>query len=159
MNNKTLRQHAEKELSLIDMEKNYPDAYNTLKVIVDTLEDFREKCGEREAAYIMDLFEMIIRGDNLAPITDDPDEWEYKKDATQTGNDLWQNNRNSNIYSSDGGRTWFDLSDPHSQTVLSTISGKRNKNIDKDKGKTSGSEAKQSKAKQSDNQGQSTKKS
>lgn len=153
MNNKTLRQHAYKELELLNIEQNYPDAYNTVKSIVDALEDFREGYGEQEAGYVMDMFEMLLRGDNLAPITDNPEDWDYLSEA-----EVWQNYRNPNVYSTDGGRTWFDARESDSKSVLSLVSGKRgqSKKQDNDKGKTGGSTAKQGKAKQSNSQGKST---
>lgn len=154
MNDKTLRRHAHKELELLNIEQNYPDAHHVIKTIVDTLEDFREKHGEQEAGYIMDMFEMLLKGHNLAPITDNPDDWEYLSEA-----EVWQNFRNPNVYSTDGGRTWFDVREDDARSVLSLVSGKRGQTKqENNKEKTSGSKAEKSKAKQSDSQGQSTQK-
>lgn len=50
----------------------------------------------------------LLRGDNLLPLTDDPEEWTLRS-AAEFGadHDLWQNKRNSKAISEDGGKTYY----------------------------------------------------
>jgi len=54
------------------------------------------------------MISALLRGENLLPLTDDPEEWELRSGA-QYGMpmDLWQNKRNSKAISEDGGKTYY----------------------------------------------------
>lgn len=49
----------------------------------------------------------LLNFENLAPLTDSPDEW-YDR-SVESGYPFWQNRRNSKAFSRDGGKTYFLL--------------------------------------------------
>jgi hypothetical protein len=55
------------------------------------------------AGLTADILHRLMKGENLAPLTADPAEWEDRSDIS--GYPLWQNNRNTQIFSTDGGVT------------------------------------------------------
>jgi hypothetical protein len=54
----------------------------------------------------LQVFDRVIRYKTLTPITSDPTEW------MEVGTDVWQNNRDSSYFSTDGGKTWYNIYDP-----------------------------------------------
>jgi hypothetical protein len=56
-----------------------------------------------------DTLHRLMKGENLAPLTADPLEWEDRSDIS--GYPLWQNLRNTQIFSTDGGATAIHYSE------------------------------------------------
>jgi len=56
-----------------------------------------------------DVLNRLMKGENLAPLTSDPDEWTDRSEIS--GYPLWQNNRNTQIFSKDGGATALHYSE------------------------------------------------
>ena len=56
-----------------------------------------------------DILHRLMKGENLAPLTADPAEWEDRSEIS--GYPLWQNLRNSQIFSTDGGVTAIHYSE------------------------------------------------
>ena len=63
--------------------------------------------GEPAAAVLRDQLGVLLRHGNLAPLTDDPGEWDERFEVG--GRRLWQSSRNPRAFSHDGGRTYFLL--------------------------------------------------
>jgi hypothetical protein len=56
------------------------------------------------ASWAIDLFAKLANYENITPLTSDPEEWMLVDD------DMWQNLRNSECFSTDGGVTYYKLS-------------------------------------------------
>jgi len=65
------------------------------------------------AEHAIMLLNKLLTFQNLAPLTDDPEEWDDK--TLMSGEPMWQNRRNSKAFSSDGGRTFWRIQDGPSQ--------------------------------------------
>ncbi len=61
------------------------------------------------ASVALVLFTKLARFEPLSPLTNDPSEWVSV--AGETGERLWQSNRNSEAFSKDGGKTYYLLSE------------------------------------------------
>lgn len=59
------------------------------------------------AMLVSELFSRLVDGEALTPLTNNPDEWMDRSDVS--GVPLWQNNRNSKAFSSNGGTTYWVL--------------------------------------------------
>lgn len=57
------------------------------------------------------IFNRVVNYKALSPIGSTIDEW-FKRDYQTAGADCWQNNRQSSVFSHDGGKTWYDIDDP-----------------------------------------------
>lgn len=57
------------------------------------------------AEMVTDLFGRLARYQALTPLTDDPAEWEDRTEIS--GTPLWQNKRDSAVFSNDGGKTTY----------------------------------------------------
>lgn len=57
------------------------------------------------AALTVALFKKLALFEPLSPLTNDPSEWVNV--SAETGQRLWQNNRNSEAFSTDGGKTYY----------------------------------------------------
>lgn len=57
----------------------------------------------------MDWLGRLLRFENLAPLTDDPGEWNNVSDMA--GHEMWQSRRCAEAFSSDGGKTYWLLSE------------------------------------------------
>jgi hypothetical protein len=100
-------EHARVELELIGEEPDTIDGY--LRVL-QAFADMGHSGGSASVA-IPVLFE-LLRQKNLRPLTDDPDEWIFHDRNTYgSSQDLWQNNRNGEAFSYDGGKTYYILSE------------------------------------------------
>lgn len=78
--------------------------------IMDTVKAFSKYKGHGggSVAIAIHMISALLNGQNLLPLTDDPEEWEHH-DAKKYGieQDYWQNKRNSSALSMDGGKTYF----------------------------------------------------
>lgn len=61
------------------------------------------------AEYTIDLLTNLLRRRPLTPITNDPREWIDRSE--ESGKPLWQNERDSEAFSEDGGKTYYLLRD------------------------------------------------
>lgn len=102
-----LVKHAKKELELLGEDEETVNGY---------LEVFRAfgKMGHSggSAAIAIPVINALLMGKNLTPLTDDPAEWMViNKDQWDSKNDIWQSTRNSEAFSTDGGKTYYLLSE------------------------------------------------
>jgi len=117
--------HANRELDLLgwpqltreQMRGKFPiqsdDDYDRMlrKAILQLVTDFAgQNHSGHSAAMVISITHKLLQFQNLSPITDNPDEWIQQRELV--GFEVWQNRRNSTLFSSDGGKTYYGLDDP-----------------------------------------------
>lgn len=95
-----LIKHARRELELIGED---PETIQGYLRVVQAFADMGHSGGSASVA--IPVLTALFSFENLAPLTDNPDEW------IQHENSLWQNVRNSEAFSKDGGKTFYLLSE------------------------------------------------
>lgn len=97
--------HARHELELLGEDRDVIDWYVR---VVKAFASFGHSGGSAMATIpvLHDLFQYRA----LTPLTDDPDEWIDHTDASG-GHPMWQNRRQSEAFSEDGGVTYYLLSE------------------------------------------------
>lgn len=92
--------HARRELATIGESKELTEGY------LEVVRAFEKMELDGGAASIgIAVLTSILQFQNLSPLTDNPDEW------IQHADDTWQNTRNGEAFSTDGGRTYTLLSE------------------------------------------------
>ena len=111
MEESNLVAHARRELELIGEEQETINGYlSMIQIFADM-----GHSGDSAAVFIPTLCE-LLQFKNLKPLTDDPDEW----NEVSTG-EMWQNARNSEAFSRDGGKTYYLLSEGSNQQETVTL--------------------------------------
>lgn len=102
-----LVEHAKRELEIIGEDPETIAGY--LKVI-QAFADMGHSGGS--AAVAIPVINELLQFNNLAPLTDDPKEWVHHN-ASVWGEEggVWQNCRNGEAFSHDGGKTYYLLSE------------------------------------------------
>lgn len=99
--------HARRELELIGEEPDIIDGY--LRVI-QAFADMGHSGGSASVA--IPVLHELLQFKNLTPITDDPAEWFFHEPEMWDGtNGVWQNIRDGEAFSNDGGKTYYLLSE------------------------------------------------
>ena len=105
-----LHDHAKKEISLAGLFDKDSDYGGMIGEAVMELIDTFAKQGHSgfSAQLTLAVFNKVADFKPLSPITNDPDEW---NDVSEYGSDntMWQNNQSPNLFSNDGGKTWWDV--------------------------------------------------
>lgn len=99
-----LLDHAKRELELAGIEE---DVRPSLLIAVAAFSSYGHSGGS--AAICTSILTDLLQYKNLTPLTDSPSEW--MNVAEMSGTKLWQNIRNSECFSTDGGRTYWVLSE------------------------------------------------
>jgi len=96
--------HARAELELIGEDPDFIECY------LDILRVFASQghSGGSAEHFIPTLNKLLLLQE-LAPITDDPAEWE------DVGNDMQQNRRNSSLFRQDGSVDYYDVHNKHDE--------------------------------------------
>lgn len=81
-----------KEEDILDVEK-----------VVRAFADIHPSGGQ--ASWLIPIIHTLLQFKPLTPLTDDPKEW------VEVGDGLWQNSRNSEALSNNGGRTYWLVSE------------------------------------------------
>ncbi len=105
-----LTEHAEYELSLIGMGANTEDPINKAMHdhIIHMVSEFsKEGHSGFSAGYAINMLTKLLNFEPLSELTYAPDEWVDVSEMS--GEPLWQNKRNSKIFSRDGGKTHYSL--------------------------------------------------
>lgn len=124
-----LVEHAKRELTRVESDQWFIDG------MVKTVQAFADMGHSGGSASIaIPMLNDLLQFKNLSSLTDDPDEWEDRTALTATPDmSLWQNKRNSEAFSLDGGKTYYLLSenggrDPKSfKYHEAEVTGKRHK--------------------------------
>jgi hypothetical protein len=96
----SLVEHAKRELALIDNDQEFTDA------IIRAVEGFASYGHSGGSASVaIPMLNALLQHKNLTPLTNDPAEW------MNVGNRTWQCVRNPHAFSSDGGLTYYLLTD------------------------------------------------
>lgn len=92
--------HARRELELIGEE---PDVIAGYLKVIQAFADMGHSGGSAFVA--IPTINRLLSFENLAPLTDDPDDW------IEVGYGMWQNRRCSRMFSEDGGKSYTDVDD------------------------------------------------
>lgn len=96
--------HARREMELFETDQNFIDG------MCKTIQAFADMGHSGGSASIaIPMLNDLLQWKNLSPLTDDPVEWTDQSDVS--GTPLWQNVRNSEAFSEDGGKTYYLLSE------------------------------------------------
>lgn len=98
--------HARRELELLGEEPETIDGYVN---VVQAFADMGHSGGSASVA--IPTLQRLLQFENLKPLTNTPDEWEHIADDVAGQSDLWQNRRNGQAFSNDGGKTYTLLSE------------------------------------------------
>lgn len=109
MTESNLVAHARMELSLLGEEPDVIEGY--LKVI-QAFADMGHSGGSASVA--IPTINDLLQFKNLTPINDDPSTWlDVTNMGGPDGEHLWQSKRNPEVFSDDGGKTYYLLSEIH----------------------------------------------
>lgn len=92
--------HARRELELIGEE---PDVIAGYLKVIQAFADMGHSGGSAFVA--IPTINRLLSFENLAPLTDDPDDW------IEVRYGMWQNRRCSRMFSEDGGKHYTDVDD------------------------------------------------
>jgi hypothetical protein len=100
--------HAERELRLLGNDDAMNQGILAMVAVFSTMGH-----SGSSAAYCTQVVERLLRFENLSPLTDDPDEWNYIAEEMLADGQapLWQSSRNPEAFSHDGGKTYYLLSE------------------------------------------------
>lgn len=105
--------HAQCELTLaglFDEDSDYGG--NVGEVVLDLVKTIsgRGLSGSGHCM-VMEIFNQVGNFKTLTLISDDPDEW-MRVNPYDEEEGLWQNRRQSSVFSTDGGKTYYDIDEP-----------------------------------------------
>lgn len=102
-----LVEHARRELELIGED---PEVISGLLNVVQAFADMGHSGGS--ASIAIPMINQLLQFKPLSPLTDDPEDWFYHgEEIWGEPGGIWQNRRNSEAFSKDGGKTYYLLSD------------------------------------------------
>lgn len=84
-----------------------PDVIDWYCRTIDAYMSFGHSGGSMWATF--PVFEALVHQKNLTPLTSDSAEWLDRSEIS--GTPIWQNDRNGEAFSSDGGKTYWMLND------------------------------------------------
>lgn len=115
--------HAERELSLIDLEES-----DKFLEIVRIFASMGHSGGSADVARI--VINTLLEQENLSQLTDDPSEWvHHGEDVWGEPGGIWQNNRCSRAFSRDGGKTYYLITDSIGHDMSKTIYSSRPRKV------------------------------
>lgn len=99
--------HARTELELLGEDEETIAWYLS---VIEAFSDFGH--SGFSAAATIPVLTKLLQLENLTPITDNPDEWFYHAaDEYGVSEEMWQNRRNSALFSDDGGKTYWSVAE------------------------------------------------
>lgn len=103
--------HARTELQiagLFDEDSDYGGMI--AEAVMEIIEKFSDQHHSgMSASYVLHLVEKLGRFEALTPLTDNPDEWMECSLVYGGSKPCWQNRRQSNCFSEDGGKTYYNI--------------------------------------------------
>jgi hypothetical protein len=118
--------HARRELQLIGEE---PDTIRGLCRVVQAFADMGHSGGSAHFAAL--YLDKLLRYQPLSDLTDDPSEWIDRHAEGMTPTPLWQSKRNSEAFSTDGGKTYYLLSEQEAAGDIATTPLHHSKSLPK----------------------------
>lgn len=102
-----LVKHARSELALIGQSESDPEFTESIIKAVEGFSFYDHSGGSAGTA--IEMLNTLLQFRNLSPLTNNSNEWiQHRKDC-------WQNRRNGEAFSTDGGKTYYLLSDGSTQ--------------------------------------------
>lgn len=102
-----LVKHARKELELVGED---PEVIDHILRLVSEFASFGH--SGMSGMYVLTVFNALMKFENLAPLTDDPEEWTHiAEDVWGSEGGIWQSTRCGDAFSNDGGKTYYLLSE------------------------------------------------
>lgn len=101
-----LVEHARTELELLGEE---PETIKRYLKVIQAFADMGHSGGSASVA--IPVINRLLQFKNLKPITDNPNEWLDTSTITGGTPGLWQNKRNSTLFSKDAGKTYWSIED------------------------------------------------
>jgi hypothetical protein len=102
----SLVEHARTELVLLGEDPM------TISGYLDVVQAFADMGNSGGSAMMaIPIIEKLLCWKNLTPLTNDPDEWMDVATAAGQTSGMWQSNRNPEAFSTDGGKTYYLLSE------------------------------------------------
>ena len=98
--------HARRELELIGEEQETIDWFCR---VIEEFSSYGHSGGS--VSICIPMLQELLWFKNLTPLTDNPDEWLDVTGYNPDGPHMWQNRRNSEAFSDDGGKTYYLLSE------------------------------------------------
>lgn len=107
MSDSNLVNHAKRELALLGEDPEIIEGY--LKMI-QIFADMGHSGGS--ASVFIPVLNALLQFKNLKPLTDDPEEWQQlTQEVWPDPQATWQNRRDGEAFSKDGGKTYYLLSE------------------------------------------------
>lgn len=102
--------HAEKEMRLAGLYDADADYGGMLApAVLEMVKQFASEGHSGASAEVtLGIFNRVARFKTLSPLTDNSEEW-MDVSETSGGNPMWQSTRQYSCFSTDGGRTYYDL--------------------------------------------------
>lgn len=100
-----LVKHAVYELDRLSLFTTDPKFAHALVLAVRGFTSYGHSGGSAQAA--KEMLTKLLGFKPLSPLTDDPEEW--RNVSCFTGEPMWQNKRDSTVFSKDGGKTWGNV--------------------------------------------------
>ena len=117
--------HARRELRIIGED---PDTTRGICRVVQAFADMGHSGG---SAHFTALYlDKLLRYQPLSALTDDPGEWIDRHAEGMTQSPLWQSKRNPEAFSTDGGKTYYLLSEQEAAGDIATTPLHRSKTMD-----------------------------
>ncbi|MEU5660122.1 hypothetical protein ABZ802_31565 [Streptomyces sp. NPDC047737] len=107
--------HARRELRLLGED---PDTIRGLCNVVHAFARMGHSGGS--APYAIAYLEKLLKWEPLSELTDDPTEWIDRHAEGLTQSPLWQSRRHSEAFSTDGGKTYYLLSEQQAAGDIAT---------------------------------------
>ena len=104
----SLKEHAENEMRLAGLYDSDSDYGGMIPEAVMALVQAHREQGHSGGSHwlTLEIFNKVINYKTLTPINSDPNTW------MEVGTGVWQSNRSPGFFSTDGGKTFYDLDDP-----------------------------------------------
>ncbi|MET9055239.1 hypothetical protein ABZW50_29240 [Streptomyces bacillaris] len=116
--------HARRELRILGEDR---DTIRGLCKVVQAFADMGHSGGS--APHAIAYLERLLRFQPLTDLTDDPAEWIDRYAEGMTSAPLWQSNRNSEAFSTDGGKTYYLLSEQQAAGDIATTPLHRSESV------------------------------
>lgn len=104
-----LVRHAEEEMrraGLYDKDADYDGALpKAVMALIEAHAAGRHSGGSHEL--VMEIFDKLARFKTLTPLTSNPEEWNDVSEMS--GRPMWQSRRDPSFFSTDGGKTWYNV--------------------------------------------------
>ena len=118
-----LVEHCERELKLAGLTKDNQNAPYDGKIAESVLKLIKvfssENHSELSGAITIQLFKKLANRENLTPLTNNPNEW--MDISNIVGKPMWQNIRNRNYFSKDGGKTFYNINSLNKNNIFTKI--------------------------------------